>query len=144
MKVQYFATASLLFLLLGGQSLQPNLAYANCCPCTCMPWMCTCAGKVDPAQGYCYYCLSPDPVLQVNASIDKSAEQLRPVNESISSTVAKSDIIQRVMELRMGSSCFRNKVALSLLGDNRDSLKFALVHFNENAQHETLAFNVKE
>ena len=137
MRILRIAPAFLLFFLLGNQGLQPDQAYAGCCGCTCIPYMCTCAGKWDQqTKTKCRYCRSADPFLQTNSSLDKSAEQLIPVNESVPSIVAKSDITQQVMELMRGEKCFRDKIALSLLGNARDGQKFVPVIDDNN----TLAF----
>lgn len=138
MRVLRFGAAFLLFFVLGGQGLQPSQAYAWCCGCVCMWWTCTCGGQYDAqAKRWCGYCRSADPVLQTNTFIDKSAEQLQPVNESVVTTVAKSDVTEQVMDLMGGGKCLRAKVALSLLGNARDNLKFVPVRFKEKS---TLAF----
>jgi hypothetical protein len=136
-----FLAAILFFLALGIQGLLPAKAYASCCGCVCMWWACTCAGQVDPvSHKLCGYCRSADPVMQTNASLDKNAEQ-QPINGSVQFVAAKSDIIQLVMDMRMGQPCFRNKIALSLLGDTREVLKFQPIHFEGiKGQDQPLAF----
>jgi hypothetical protein len=130
MGVRRFAAASLFFLVLGSQAIQVDLAYANCCGCTCTWWMgCTCRGLTDPVQGYCAPCHSTEPVLQTNVSINESGEQLTPGNESVPDTSAQSDVTEGVIELMNGGKCFRNKVALRLLGKARDELKYVPVRF---------------
>jgi hypothetical protein len=47
-----------------------------------------------------------------------------------------------VTELRVLSPCLRNKIALSLLGDYREAMKFELMRFDENTKRETVAFNM--
>jgi hypothetical protein len=59
------------------------------------------------------------------------------------STLAKSDIFRPITELTSGGQCFRNRVALRLLGDNRDSMKFKPIRFNENAHDQSLVFKVE-
>jgi hypothetical protein len=58
---------------------------------------------------------------------------------SLPATLAKSNGTERVMNMKLmsGSKCFRAKVALSLLGNARESLKFVPVRFIEK---DTLAF----
>jgi hypothetical protein len=137
MGVLRFVATIFFFFLLGSQALQPGQAYADCCGCYCMSG-CTCGGQIDPDSGFtCGWCRSADPILQTNASLGKSAEQLQPVNESAPSPFLKSDVTKQVMELMSGGKCFRAKVALSLLGNTRDELKFLPVRFKEK---NTLAF----
>jgi hypothetical protein len=145
MGVLRFVATLFFFFLLGGQGLQPGEAYADCCGCVCMPYQCTCAGQIDQLTGQLCggWCRSADPILQTNASLGKSAEQLQPVNESAPSPFPKSDVTKQVMELTSGGKCFRNRVALRLLGNDRDTMKFEPIRFNENVHDQTLAFQVK-
>jgi hypothetical protein len=46
-------------------------------------------------------------------------------------TIAKLEVAERVMDLVNGAQCFRDRVALSLLGNARDGLKFKPVRFDE-------------
>ena len=130
MEVVRFAAASFFFFVLGSQAIQVDLAYADCCGCSCTWWMgCTCRGLVDPVKGYCSPCHSTEPVLQTNISINESGDQLTLGSESVPSTVAQPAVTERVMELMSGGKCFRNKVALRLLGNARDELKYVAVQF---------------
>jgi hypothetical protein len=54
----------------------------------------------------------------------------------------RSDILQQVTEVRALSPCFRNKIALSLLGDYGEAMKYELMRFDENAKRETVAFRM--
>jgi hypothetical protein len=132
MGVLRFVAAIFFFFLLGSQGLQPDRAYAVCCGCFCMAW-CTCAGQWDPGlKRYCGWCgRSEDAVSQTNTSVDRSADQLQPVNEPVATTAAKSDVTEQIMHLMGGGRCLRAKVASSLLGNARDNLMFVPVHFKE-------------
>ncbi len=143
MRILSFVPALLLFFfLLGSQvTLLPGHAYAYCCGCTCMS-NCTCDGSQDSNGQICYVCRSPEPILQTNASIDKVTTLLNSISDSVLSAIAQSDITQ--IELTIGRKCFRDKVALSLLGQNRDALKLVPIRLEEkNAQDQILAFQVK-
>ena len=132
MKILRLAAAFLLFFIFAVQSLQPTKAYAWCCGCVCMYWMgCTCSGLTDPSGQYCPYCRSTDPVVQTNASPNANGEPGTRVNETVLVTVAQSgaDATKQVIELMSGTKCFRNKVALSLLGKARNDLKYVPVRF---------------
>jgi hypothetical protein len=144
MKVRLVAGIFCFFCLASVQGPQVDRAYAWCCPCSCMP-TCTCAGRFDSQQGItCKYCLSSDPILEADATTDKNGKELSLSNDSGSATIASFGIVQRVTHLKMGQPCLRDKVALSLLGANRDDLKFELMHFDEkSAQNQTLVFQVK-
>ena len=129
MLVKLFAATLLLFLLITG--LQPPQAQANCCACGCM-YTCTCAGYWDNAQRkWCTWtCRSTDPVLQTKASIDGSTDHLGSVDDSLRSSNLRSDLLQRVTEVRVLTPCLRNKVALSLLGHYGEGMKFELMRFD--------------
>jgi hypothetical protein len=131
MEVVRFAAASFFFFVLGSQGIQVDPAYAGCCGCTCTWWMgCTCRGLTDPVTGtYCAPCHSTEPVLRTSVSINESGEQLTPGNESVPETSAQLDVTEGVIELMNGGKCFRNKVALNLLRNVRDDLKYVPVRF---------------
>jgi hypothetical protein len=52
------------------------------------------------------------------------------ISNGLTPTTAKLDVTERVRDLMRGGKCFRQKVALSLLGNASDGLKFAPVHFD--------------
>jgi hypothetical protein len=140
MLVKLFATL-LLFLLM--PVLQPPQAQAWCCACGCMAG-CTCPNYWDPNQRkYCTWtCRSTDPVLQTKTTIDGSTEQLGSIDDSLRSSNLRSDFLHRVTEVRVLTPCLRNKLALSLLGEYREAMKFELMRFDENAKRETVAFHM--
>jgi len=104
--------------------------------------------------GYCYmqstgkctcgppyhWCLDDFNPLQDFASTDNSPVDTNSIPEGLTSTFAKSDVTDELMSLMSGGKCFHNKVALSLLGSARESLKFIPVHFDEK---NTLAFLIE-
>lgn len=143
MQVRLFAAAFFVGVLVMSQSLQPRQAQAWCCGCSCM-YYCTCSGYYDRDQkGYCWYCRSTEPVLQTKAPSDEMMDNLRSVNESRASSTLRSDVLQRLTQLRALSPCLRDKIALSLLGDNQESMKFELVRFDaKNVQQQTVALQV--
>src|SRR5262249_10651682 len=143
MLVKLFAPTLLLFLLI--PVLQPPQAQAWCCGCGCM-YGCTCPNYWDYDQGiYCtWVCRSTDPVLQTQAPIDGSTDQLGSVDDSLRSSNLRSDFLQRATEVRALTPCLRNKIALSLIGDSQETMKFELAHFVENkAQEQDLALKVE-
>ena len=133
----------LLSLLLGVTVvLVPMYASAGCCGCkNC--WMkyytnppCSC-----PGYNGCPRCLTDDSdPLQFNASSDKGTADTSPISRGLTSTFAKSNVTERVMELMSRGKCFRDRVELSLLGNARDGLKLAPVVFDEK---NTLAFLIE-
>jgi hypothetical protein len=137
MLVKLFAATLFLFVTITG--LQLPQAQAWCCACGCM-YGCTCAGYWDRDQRqYCWpACHSIDPLLQTKASINDS----QSVNESLGSSNLRSDLLQRVTEVRLLTPCLRNKVALSLLGDYGSAIKFESMRFDENSNRETVAFQM--
>lgn len=129
MRMLRFVPAMLLgFLFAGEVTLVTGPAYAYCCGCSCM-YGCTCPGYWDWQYNMpCYYCRSTDhQTLQTSQLIDKDTKQFKAVSE-----------------LTMVRQCFRDKVALSLLGQNRDALKFVPIPFNDkNLQYESLGRQVQ-
>ena len=129
MKARWFAVAFLLFLAVDGLSLEPSRAYAWCCPCTCMP-TCTCVGRWDAQSAkYCPHCLSPDPILQALAPVNRPPDESTPTNGSQLPSLAISDMIGQVVNLRVGQRCLLDKVALGLFGDKQASLRFQTLEF---------------
>ncbi len=129
MRALTLVPALTLVLLVGGQvTLIPGQADAWCCGCMCMSW-CTCDGQVDSSGTICWYCNSTDLVLQTNTSTDKVTKLLKGASDYVLSAIAQSDITQ--IELTTGQKCFREKVALSLLGKNRVAMKLAPIRFDE-------------
>lgn len=126
MRVLRIVPAFLLFFMLGSQLVSPGRADAWCCGCgSCMWWMgCTCAGYYDnDYQMYCGYCRSQDQDdLKVN---DPSMGQRVPNTK----LVTKSEVMRRVGELMQGRKCFREKIALSVLGHAGEDLRYKPVHF---------------
>jgi len=119
-------------LLIVVSMLAPMYASAqNCCPCgRC--WMklytnppCNC-----PGENGCGTCLSDesDP-FQVSGVTHKEMDA-NAVPVFLASPISKLDATARVMDLLKGGMCFRERVALGLLGNSRDSLKFEPLRFD--------------
>jgi hypothetical protein len=53
-----------------------------------------------------------------------------PIPVFFTSPISQLDVTARVMDLVKGGTCFRQKVALSLLGDSVNDLKFDLLRFD--------------
>jgi hypothetical protein len=125
-----------------GMSSTPGVCCCGCGNCwmrTVYGWNCVCnESGTDPN---CGYCVDDSAVSQSNASTEEDRLGQSSVPGPLVSTVANSNVTERVMELMRGGKCFRNKVALSLLGNTRDGLKLKPVRFDRsNAQDQTLAF----
>lgn len=146
MRILRLAPVLFLFIAFGSQVPIPNQAYAWCCGCICMWGSCTCPGYWDNQAGrYCYYCSrSIEPVQQAKASVvaETDIEKITSVRDINPMIVAQSEMIQRVTELRMRQGCQRDRVAFSLLGRNRDSLKFELWSLNEKRYDQIVALQV--
>lgn len=140
MRIRMLIAPFLLSLVLGVLVvLTPTFATAACCGCgKC--WMkyytnppCSC-----PGYNGCPACLTDDSdLLQLNASTDQDAAHTSSIPVALTLTIPKPDVVERGLDLMSGGKCFRDKVALSLLGNARDGLKFVPVHFDEK---NTLAF----
>lgn len=143
MKVRWFAPTILFLVVLGGQSIHPSLAYAWCCPCSCMP-QCTCAGKFDQAQRiWCPHCFSTDTAFMTFAS--KNVDQPSVLVGSGVPSLARSIKIQQTIDMRMVQPCLRDKFALNLLGNNKDILKFDFTYFEDkSAGNQIVALQIEQ
>ena len=95
-----------------------------------MWWQCTCPGYWDSDVGMtCGYCRSQDPdgVNATGASMDERVQTL------VALTAVKSDVTQGVVDLMLGRKCFRDKLALSVLGHAGDGLRYEPVRFKTSA-----------
>jgi len=119
----------LFFLLLGGQVLVSEKAYAICCGCT---WCRTMLGCSCPGQDGCawYPCRTTDAeVFQTYTPIDTG---------TVPMTVARNvDVIDRLVELRQVGECARRSIALRLLGDAARNLKADPAGFDSGNQYST-------
>jgi hypothetical protein len=132
MRLVRIVPALLLFFMLGSQILSPRQAEAWCCPCgSCMWWMgCTCPGYFDSsAGGWCGSCRSqnPDGLKVSGASMDERVPDL------VALTVTNADITPGIVGLMQGRQCFRNKMALGVLGNAGEGLRFEPIRFNRSA-----------
>lgn len=112
---------SLLFLLLLSSPVlfMPGDALAACCGATCKKWLCTCRGTYP-----CVYDPGDADALQSNAVTIGGSSQKDIARDTSVLTAATSDLIESFLELTTAGKCFREKLALSSLGDARDNLKF--------------------
>lgn len=95
-------------------------------PCSCSYPYRSCLDDLDPLQ---FHTLTDYPPADTNS-----------IPQDLTSTIARADVTERVMDLMSGGDCFRSKVALSLLGNARDALKFTPVRFDER---NLLAFQME-
>ena len=126
MKVPRIVPAFLLFFMLGSQLVSPARVEAWCCQCNSCMWSmgCTCAGYWDEEwRMTCGYCRSQD---QDDLKVSDPSMGQRVPNSRL---VTKSEVMQRVGELMQGRKCFREKIALSVLGHAGEDLRYKPVHF---------------
>jgi len=96
----------------------PGQAWAACCGSTCKPLMCTCRGTYP-----CAY--EPDdnwtgqPAMKTNAG----PSQINTDRKDLASAVTILDLTDSFSELTTASKCFRDKLALGLLGNAQAGLK---------------------
>jgi hypothetical protein len=122
-RIFMLVSMSLLFILLNSPALlMPSPAWAGCCGTTCKPRMCTCRGTYP-----CLFDSSDSGVSNIaqssEAAIDGSS-QMDIKRDAPEFSTTTSDFTERFMELTTATKCFRDKLALSLLGNARDNLKF--------------------
>jgi len=120
-------------MLLGGQSaLVPTQVLAgpyDWCGCNnCMmsitnPGSCTCGPPY-------YWCLEDLMALQLQASMHNRLADTSSVPEGLTSTIARSDVTERAVYPMNGAKCLHNKVALHLLGNAGQGLKFVPVRLD--------------
>lgn len=117
---------SFLFVLLNSPAqLMPGHAWGGsllgCCGTTCKPRMCTCRGTYP-----CLFDSSDSGVSNIaqssEAAIDGSS-QMDIKHDAPEFSTTTSDFTERFMELTTATKCFRDKLALSLLGNAQDNLK---------------------
>lgn len=127
-------------LLATGIVFTPNTAFGYCCGCgNC--WMmyiygtayCYCGGD-------CPYCSTDDfDPAQRGAAINNHTLDKNFLPNSPSSSAQRLDVAEGVFnQMSGGSKCFRDKVALSLLGNARE--RFVPIPFNDKIQEQNLTF----
>jgi len=104
----------------------PSQANAWCCGCgMCTWWMgCDCAG-----YGGCAWCRGEEPFILAFTASNKDALDASKIANVIPSIAIKTKVVEDVMELTMGRKCFREKIALSVLGHAGEDLRYKPVHF---------------
>ena len=128
-RVLGFVSMSLLFLLLNSPAvLMPGQAWGlwGCCGTVCKPLMCTCRGTYP-----CLYDPGDSSTVQPDATTIGGSLQMDIVPDAPALTTTTSDLTESFLELTTAGKCFRDKLALSLLGNAREGLKFVPVHFDE-------------
>ena len=119
-------------MLLGGQiAFLPTQVLAgpndwcgcgNCGMSITNPENCTCGPPF-------FWCLEDLMALQLQASVHNRPAETNSIPEALTSTIAKSDVTERVY-LVSGGKCLHNKVTLHILGNAGQGLKFAPVTFD--------------
>lgn len=126
-RIFWLFSTSLLFLLLSSPAvLMPGHAWGGCCGTTCKPWMCTCRGTYP-----CLYDPRDSNTAQANSATIAGSSQMDIARDAPAFTATTSDLTESISELTTAGKCFRDKLALSLLGNAQEDLKFVTVHFDE-------------
>lgn len=128
-----FVAPLLLLLLLSSQIvLLPSHVFAQLPWCGCGKcWMANLIPPPCSCSAPYRWCLGDLDPLESHASSNYRPADTSSIPEGLTSTIAKADATDGVMELMSGGKCFRDKVALSLLGNVREGLKFVPAHFDE-------------
>ena len=108
--------------------LAPMYASATCCGCgKCYMKYYTNPPCYCPGENGCSTCLSDESdSFQISGSAHKDMDSSTvPVN--LASPILQSKVAVRVINSNI---CFRERVALGLLGNSRDSLKFEPLRFD--------------
>ena len=133
MSIRMFVAPFVFALLLCSQILIfPSQVLARCCYCG-QCWM----QQVYGSQ-YCY-CGGNCPICWADG-FDASRLNTLPYNSAASTSVprdltpfiADTNLPSRIMDVIGGGDCFRTRVLLSLLGNNRAGLTLVLSQFDEN------------
>jgi hypothetical protein len=126
-RIFVLVSTSFLFVLLNSPALlMPGHAWAACCGTTCKPLMCTCRGTYP-----CLYDPGDSNTAQSSAATISGPAQMDIARDTPAFTTTTSDLTESFLELTTAGKCFRDKLALSLLGNAREGLKFVPVHFDE-------------
>lgn len=131
MRVVRLVPVFLFFLLLGGQVLLSDEAYAACCGCsTCTKmWGCSCPGQNGCVWYPCAGAILDDPAtLQPKTPAVDATLDIRGVREPRPFTLTNPDVTERLLTLMRGSRV-RGHFTLKLLGNGADGLKFACPSF---------------
>ena len=138
MNIRFLVAAFLLSIgvLASGIVFTPNNAFGYCCGCgNC--WMMYIYGS-----GYCYcggdcpYCSADDfDPAHRSGAINNVMPDKNSLPKGLSSSDQSLDVAEAVLnQMSGGSKCFRDKVALSLLGNARE--KFVPIQFREEIPHQ--------
>jgi hypothetical protein len=122
--------AFLLFLFIGNAVVfVPSQAYGwGCCRTACSPAPCQCVGSWP-----CLYVPDEPNTVPTDASLDPAPPQKIDIaGDILSLTAARADLEENLLQLTSPGKCFRDKLALALLGNARESLKFVPARFDEN------------
>jgi hypothetical protein len=133
MRIRRLVPALVLFLLLSGQVVfLPGEARAwGCCNyCECN-WNCSCYSSSCQMAGPCR---SASSDTYEGQSISQGLG-IRSSQESVSMTVTKPEVIEKLMDLAKGGKCARDKYILNLLGSAGNNLKFQPIRFDGKNVH---------
>lgn len=125
-----FVSMSLLFLLLNSPPvLMPGQAWAvwpGCCGSICKPLMCTCRGTYP-----CLYDPGDSNNTPTSPAVFGDPSQMDIARDASALTTTISDLTESFLGLTTAGKCIHDKLALSLLGNAREGLKFVPVHFDD-------------
>lgn len=135
MRVRTLISPFLISLVLGAVVvLLPIPMYAacsGCCGCgRCAMKYYTSPPCCCPGEGGCSTCLSDESDPFAVSGVAHKEADANPIPVFFPSPISQLDVTARVMDLMKGGTCFREKVALSLLGDSVNDLKFDLLRFD--------------
>jgi len=116
MSSRWFIAPFLVTFLFSVQFLfNPSESSARCCG------LCNCWMQYVYGSNYCY--CGGDCPSGCNRPDDISSQKL---------TVMQTDTREPFVRLMTGANCFRDKVTLSLLGNNREGLSYVSADFDAN------------
>lgn len=137
MRILSFTPAFFLFTVLMNPVFLPEQAYAEsrCCASGECYLFCTCPGESLECP---WYPKPPEPQVTGAMSDINSVHDTRPVGAK------NTDTSDGLIDVRRNSKCFLDRIALSLLGNARNVLKFEPILFDEKALHDqTVAFQME-
>jgi hypothetical protein len=83
-----------------------------------------------PGEGGCPVCRSDESDPLAVSGVAHKQLDATPIPVFFPSPISQLDVTAMVMDVIKGGTCFREKVALSLLGDSVNDLKFDLLRFD--------------
>ena len=129
MRILGLVPAFLLFLSIGNAVVfVPSQAYGwGCCRTACSPAPCQCVGSWP-----CLYVPDDSNTVQADASPEPAPPQKIEIGgDVLLFTATTLDLTETFSHLTTAGKCFRDKLALALLGNARESLKVVPAQFDE-------------